>query len=957
MANASETASSAPPGFPLGAARSSFVASVRKKGTEMIRLLQVIAGRAEVPQDAATRVAARASLIAELEMLAQGVETLRIEGMGPVVQEALALVRRAPKYELLGTEEALRVETLLGSFATLSYRAGEPVRVVKPTRIALLVGAAEAERVLALPLDDGNSYECVLTATISEAVERACMLLPDVVLVDADVIAMDALLALLEEKVSEILPVVVMGSDADAHKKSWLASGATRVLQKPVTPRELRAHVDALFQGERVRKLRGAVGTPTLGGLRKLLADELERAMTSVSGDDNVPIPLGEGSEVLGALWGAASRIREVVTARTGGSVHFTSEGPYGAIALAPSLDLEQLTGRRVVNGRQAAAFSLQGLDILVADDDPAVVWFLADALRQAGAIVHEAHDGVTALAMAEHIVPDLLVTDILMPKMDGLALSRRIKSHPLLAGTPILLLSWKEDLLTKVKELGANAAGYLCKDSDRGMVVFHAREALAARVRLRARLSEGLEQNKEVHGRFDALTPYALLRMVQRMGSGVRVMVRDATAHYEITCERERVWAVKSTTSGELVRGEAALTALLGVRAGRFVVAHAKGAQATTGLELDHVAAAFAERVALVQAAVEANRDNDGAHFRFEPALLAEYTRTVPVAVGDALRGLACGQRLGSVRSGEVASWLPEALQDLAARGALLEAGVIGVAEAAAPHGIAAPALVAARADAAAPLEDAAPAFAFAELELELPEPSQVSAAVQPVAAEASLELSPSPVTWSVEEALGNDTTEIDEVAYAPNDLEIAALQAEVRVQTAPDPTLYGGKDRLAAPIPSVSADEQVRIPSLLARAERRLDSLAPSAASTLGEETVHIKKPKKPRKSLFPVVLFGAATGGAILLASLLSPEPAGKSSAAGAAAPLGDVPAGILEVDAKGGTVMVDGVPRGRGQRVSVVLPQGRHQVGLEGKPETKQVEVRASEVVRVNLEKMP
>lgn len=916
----------------------------------MIRLLQVIAGKAEVPQDAATRVAARASLIAELEMLAQGVETLRIEGMGPVVQEALALVRRAPKYELLGGEEALRIETLLGSFATLSYRAGEPVRVVKPTRIALLVGAAEAERVLALPLDDGNSYECVLTATIAEAVERACMLLPDVVLVDADVIEMEALLALLEEKVSEILPVVVMGSDADAHKKSWLASGATRVLQKPVTPRELRAHVDALFQGERVRKLRGAVGTPTLGGLRKLLADELERAMTSVSGDDNVPIPLGEGSEVLGALWGAASRIREVVTARTGGSVHFTSEGPYGAIALAPSLDLEQLSGRRVVNGRQAAAFSLQGLDILVADDDPAVVWFLADALRQAGAIVHEAHDGVTALAMAEQLVPDLLVTDILMPKMDGLALSRRIKSHPLLAGTPILLLSWKEDLLTKVKELGANAAGYLCKDSDRGMVVFHAREALAARVRLRARLSEGLEQNQEVHGRFDALTPYALLRMVQRMGSGVRVMVRDASAHYEITCEGERVWAVKSTTSGELVRGEAALTALLGVRAGRFVVAHAKGAQATAGLELDHVAAAFAERVALVQVAVEANRDNDSAHFRFEPALLAEYTRTVPVAVGDALRGLACGQHLGSVRSGEVASWLPEALQDLAARGALLEAGVIGVAEAAPPHAVAAPALL----EDAAPLEGAA--FAFAEPELELPEPSQVSAAVQPVEA-ASQELSPSPITWSVEEALGNDTTEIDEVAYAPNDLEIAALQAEVRVQTAPDPTLYGGKDRLPVPAPSVNADEQVRIPSLLARAERRLDSLAPSAASSLGEETVHIKKPKKPRKSLFPVVLFGAATGGAILLASLLSPEPGGKSSAAAAAAPLGDVPAGILEVDAKGGTVMVDGVPRGRGQRVSVVLPQGRHQVGLEGKPETKQVEVRASEVVRVNLEKMP
>lgn len=954
MANASETAAFTHPGFPLGAARSSFVASVRKKGAEMIRLLHVIAGKTDVPEDGATRVAARATLIAELELLAQGAETMRIEGMGPVVQEALAVVRRAPKYELLGTEEADRVETLLASFGSLSYRAGEPSRVVKPTRIALLVGAAEAERVLTLPLDDGNSYECVHATTIADAADRAGTLLPDVILADADFVDLNALLGLLEEKVSEILPVVVMGSEADQHEQGWRAAGATRVLQKPVTPRELRSQVDGLFQGERVRKLRGAVGTPTLGGLRKLLADELDRAMASVGSDDNVTIPLGEGSEVLGALWGAASRIREVVTARTGGTIRFSAEGPYGAIALAPSLDLDQLSGRRTVHGRQASAFSLQGLEVLVADDDPAVVWFLADALRQAGATVHEAHDGLTALAMAERIVPDLLVTDILMPKMDGLALSRRIKAHPLLAGTPILLLSWKEDLLTKVKELGAGAAGYLCKDSDRGMVVFHAREALAARVRVRARLTEGLEQNQEVHGRFDALTPYGLLRMVQKLGA-VRVMVRDATAHYEITCDAERVWAVKSTTTGELVRDEAALTALLGVRAGRFVVAHAKTKQDTAGLDLDVVARAFAERVALVQAAVDANRDNDGAHYRFDSALLAEYTRTVPGAVADALRALACGERLGAVRSDEVSSWLPEALQDLAARGALLEAGIMGFS-AAAPVPVPVPATA------------ADPAPAFAEVDLELPEHSQLSAAlpVQAVvtapAPAQSLELSPSPVTWSVAEALG-ETTEIDEVDYAPNPREAAALQAEVHVQTAPDPTLYGGKDQVAAstraPLEALG-EEPVRIaaPSLLERAEQRLDSLAPSAAASSLEDTVQIKKAKKPRKSMFPVVLFGAATGGAILLATLLSPESKGKAvAAAGAASPLGDVPAGILEVDAKGGTVLVDGVPRGRGQRVSVVLPQGRHQVGLEGKPETKQVEVRASEVVRVNLEKAP
>lgn len=929
-------------GFPLGAARSSFVASVRKKSVEMNALLSVLAGKNATPEDATTRTKARATLIGELEVLAQGAESMRVEGMGPVVQEALAIVRRAPKYEILGHDEALRVEALLGSFGTLAYRAGEPLRVVKPTRIALLVSAPEAERVLALPLEDGNSYECVHAKTVAEAGERAKLLLPDVVLVDADSIDMDAVLALLEEAVSEILPVVVMGSDAAEHSKRWLASGATRVLEKPVTPRELRRNVDALFQGERLRKLRGAVGTPTLGALRRLLAEELERAMAPLEGDDSTEIPLGEGSEVLGALWGAASRIREVVTARTGGTVRFSAEGPNGTIAFAPSLDLDQVSGRRSAGNRQVGSFSLAGLDVLIADDDPAVVWFLADALRQAGATVHEAHDGESALALAERVVPDLLVTDILMPKMDGLALSRHVKTHPLLAGTPVLLLSWKEDLLTKVKELGANAAGYLCKDSDRGMVVFHAREALAPRVRVRARLSEGLEQRQEVHGRFDALTPYGLLRMVQRLGITARVMVRDATAHYEITCNNGHVWAVKTTTVGELVRGEAALTSLLGVRAGRFVVAHTKtlGAE-SEALDLDTLATTFATRVLLVQSAVEANRDNSDAHFRFDSALLAEYTRTVPVAVADALRALACGSRLGEARTDAVASWLPETLHDLATRGALVEAGVLGLRE---------PAVAAIRA--------AEPAPAFAEPALPSPAPSTVEMKT------ASLELSPSPVSWSVEQALG-DTTEIDDVDYAENaSPEAAALQAEVRVQTAPDPTLYGGRDVVAASLlatPSAEGEEPVRIAapreSLLERAEKRLDSLAPT--STM-EDTVKLQKPKAKKKarSIFPVALFGAATGGAILLATLLSPDTKGKAVASAAAAPaLGDTPAGILEVEAKGATVLVDGVPRGRGQRVSVVLPQGKHQVGLEGKPETRQVEVRASEVVRVNLEKTP
>ena len=271
-----------------------------------------------------------------------------------------------------------------------------------------------------------------------------------------------------------------------------------------------------------------------------------------------------------------------------------------------------------------------------------------------------------------------------------------------------------------------------------------------------------------------------------------------------------------------------------------------------------------------------------------------------------------------------------------------------------------------------------------FADPVLDAPELSQVSAPVAPVAAATippattpspSLELSPSPVSWSVEQALGDavtpdpvvlasqdPSTEIDDVVYAP--AEVQALAAEVHVCTAPDPTLYGGNDRVAAnsiePIaePSISvhvqpidADANPRAPSLIERAEARIASLAPAALDEPNAESA-ARKPKNKR-SFFPIALFGAATGGAILLATLLSPDASNGKAAAGKPAPtIGDVPAGILEVDAKGQTVLVDGVPRGRGERVSVVLSQGSHTVGLEGHAETRQVEVRASEVVRVN-----
>src|SRR5439155_26419838 len=126
------------------------------------------------------------------------------------------------------------------------------------------------------------------------------------------------------------------------------------------------------------------------------------------------------------------------------------------------------------------------------------VTWFLAGVLRAAGATVRELHDGVRALAAAYETGPDLVISDLLMPGLDGFALCRTLKRDVVLRDVPVLLLSWKEDLLQRVREIGADADGYLRKEASAAAIVQRAREVLRPRHRVGVRL----ESQGEVRGR-----------------------------------------------------------------------------------------------------------------------------------------------------------------------------------------------------------------------------------------------------------------------------------------------------------------------------------------------------------------------------------------------------------------------------------------------------------------------
>jgi two-component system response regulator MprA len=98
---------------------------------------------------------------------------------------------------------------------------------------------------------------------------------------------------------------------------------------------------------------------------------------------------------------------------------------------------------------------------VLVVEDDEAITDVVRRALRQAGHEVRTAADGVEALDAADQFVPDLVVLDLGLPRLDGLEVSRRLRSE---SDAPILILTARTEVDDRVAGLDSGADDYLVK-------------------------------------------------------------------------------------------------------------------------------------------------------------------------------------------------------------------------------------------------------------------------------------------------------------------------------------------------------------------------------------------------------------------------------------------------------------------------------------------------------------
>jgi two-component system response regulator MprA len=152
---------------------------------------------------------------------------------------------------------------------------------------------------------------------------------------------------------------------------------------------------------------------------------------------------------------------------------------------------------------------------VLVVDDDPPIRRMLARTFAAEGYRVEAAADGGAALAAVERSVPDLVVLDVAMPGLDGLAVCRRLRQAGL--SLPVLLLTARDAVPDRVAGLDAGADDYLVKP--------FASEELVARAR--ALVRRGSEPGEVLA--FGDLVLDVRARSARRGGCEIHLSAREA--------------------------------------------------------------------------------------------------------------------------------------------------------------------------------------------------------------------------------------------------------------------------------------------------------------------------------------------------------------------------------------------------------------------------------------------
>ncbi|MFN8586912.1 MAG: response regulator [Candidatus Eisenbacteria bacterium] len=156
---------------------------------------------------------------------------------------------------------------------------------------------------------------------------------------------------------------------------------------------------------------------------------------------------------------------------------------------------------------------------ILIAEDEPELRTVLRMQLELAGYDVFEAGDGIEAVRAAEETQPDVILLDVMMPRMDGHEACRRLRRSFTTKHIPVLMLTACADLNSKVTGLEGGANDYVTKPWSKDELLLRVRNAVAWSAQQRAAspltgLPGNHSINDEIRRRLQGGTPFALLQL-----------------------------------------------------------------------------------------------------------------------------------------------------------------------------------------------------------------------------------------------------------------------------------------------------------------------------------------------------------------------------------------------------------------------------------------------------------
>jgi|ERR1700678_1054710 two-component system, OmpR family, KDP operon response regulator KdpE len=191
---------------------------------------------------------------------------------------------------------------------------------------------------------------------------------------------------------------------------------------------------------------------------------------------------------------------------------------------------------------------------ILVVDDEPQITRVLRTTLNAQGYEIRVANDGETALEIVKDFTPDLVITDLMMPNMNGMELCRQLRKT---SQVPILVLSVRGEERSKIEALDSGADDYITKPFSTGELLARVRAALR-----RAPPGASEPKSKIEAGDFridvDAHSVFVANREVRLTPKEFDVLLYMAQRPHKVLTHRailNAVWGANSMEQNEYLR------------------------------------------------------------------------------------------------------------------------------------------------------------------------------------------------------------------------------------------------------------------------------------------------------------------------------------------------------------------------------------------------------------------